>query len=75
MKTNLRKRAEKAPVQRQKRIVCLLSDDEARIIDRYLEKYKITNRGRWYREVILGFIRKNEENDCPTLFTEHDMRR
>ena len=45
------------------------------IVDRYLEKYKITNKSRWLRETILMFIHKNMEEDYPTLFGEHDMAR
>ncbi len=61
--------------KREQRIVCLMSDEELRIVDRYLAKYKITNKSRWFRETILGFIHKNMEDDYPTLFGEHDMRR
>lgn len=61
--------------KRQQRIVCLMSDDEMKIVDRYLERYKITNKSRWFRETILRFIHKNMEDDYPTLFGEHDMRR
>ena len=49
--------------------------EEQLIVDRYLEKYKITNKSRWLRETILMFIHKNMEEDYPTLFGEHDMRR
>ena len=52
-----------------------MSEEELRIVDRYLEKYKITNKSRWLRETILMFIHKNMEEDYPTLFGEHDMRR
>ena len=61
--------------KREQRIVCLMSDEELRIVDRYLAKYKITNKSRWFRETILGFIHKKMEDDYPTLFGEHDMRR
>lgn len=61
--------------KREQRIVCLMSDEELRIVDRYLAHYKITNKSRWFRETILGFIHKNMEDDYPTLFGEHDMRR
>lgn len=61
--------------KRHQRIVCLMSEEELRIVDRYLEKYKITNKSRWFRETILMFIHKNMEEDYPTLFGEHDMRR
>ena len=61
--------------QRERRMSILLSEDEQLIVDRYLEKYKITNKSRWLRETILMFIHKNMEEDYPTLFGEHDMRR
>ena len=56
--------------KRERRMSILLSE-----VDRYLEKYKITNKSRWLRETILMFIHKNMEEDYPTLFGEHDMRR
>jgi hypothetical protein len=61
--------------KRQLRMTCLMSGDEQAIVDRYLEKYKITNKSRWLRETILMFVYKNMEEDYPTLFGEHDMRR
>ena len=61
--------------KRERRMSILLSEDEQFIVDRYLEKYKITNKSRWLRETILMFIHKNMEEDYPTLFGEHDMRR
>ena len=61
--------------KRTQRMTCLLSDDEQLIVDRYLEKYKISNKSRWFRETILMFIHKNMDGDYPTLFGEHDMRR
>ncbi len=61
--------------KRKQRMVCLMSDDELQIVDRYLDKYKIANKSRWLRETVLMFIHKNMEEDYPTLFGEHDMRR
>lgn len=61
--------------KRERRMSILLSEDEQQIVDRYLDKYKITNKSRWLRETILMFIHKNMEDDYPTLFGEHDMRR
>lgn len=60
---------------RHARLVCLVSDEEMRIIDRYLRKYKIVNKSRWMRETLLAFIHQNLDQDYPTLFNEHDMRR
>lgn len=72
------KKSAKASVsepKRQVRMTCLISEEEQRIIDRYLEKYKITNKSRWLRETVLMFVYKKMEEDYPTLFGEHDMRR
>ena len=60
---------------RHARITCLVSDDEMAIIDSYLRKYKIGNKSRWMRETLLAFIHQNLDQDYPTLFNEHDMRR
>lgn len=60
---------------RHSRLVCLVSDEELRIIDSYLRKYKIENKSRWMRETLLAFIHQNLDQDYPTLFNEHDMRR
>lgn len=62
-------------LKRESRMTCLMSEDERQIVDRYLEKYKITNKSRWLRETILMFVYKKMEEDYPTLFGEHDMRR
>ena len=52
---------------RKKRMVCLMSEEEV--------QYQIKNKARWLRETVLTFIRQNMEDDYPTLFKEHDMRR
>jgi len=59
--------------KREQRMVCLMSEEELRIVDRYLEKYKITNKSRWLRETILMFIHKNMEEDYPTLHCSVSM--
>ncbi|MDR0939392.1 MAG: hypothetical protein LBN29_08585 [Mediterranea sp.] len=63
------------PCKRTRRICVQLSDDEQRIVDRHLKRYKITNRSRWIRETILATIYKKMDEDYPTLFDEHEMRR
>lgn len=60
---------------RHRRIVSLVSDEENKIIDDYLKKYKICNKSNWIRETLLAFIYRNLDEDYPTLFNEHDMRR
>ena len=77
MSKEAKKRVKVAPTEpkRTRRLVCLVSEDEAAIVDRYLHRYKITNKGRWMRETMLAFICRAMEDDYPTLFNEHDMRR
>ena len=52
-----------------------LNDEEHKIVMRYLAKYNITNKSRWYRETILSHILKTLDEDYPTLFAENEMRR
>lgn len=78
MRKNKKKWLEKPSVDtiRHQRMVCLISEEEATIINGYLQKYKITNKGRWMRETLLSFIHHNMVNeDYPTLFNEYEMRR
>lgn len=53
----------------------MLNEEEYKVINNYLSKYKITNRSRWYRETIISHILRNLEQDYPTLFGENEMRR
>ena len=69
-----RKKVPPSVPPRKRRMVCL-SEEEVQIVDRYLETYQIKNKARWLRETILAFIHQNMEDDYPTLFKEHDLRR
>ena len=60
---------------RRTRLTCLVSDEEMRIINGYLKKYKISNKSRWMRQTLLVSIHTAVMEDYPTLFNEHDMRR
>lgn len=56
----------KAP--REHRISILLNDKEQQMLDRFCEKYGISNRSRLIRETLIRAILKQLENDQPTLF-------
>lgn len=74
----MRKRIDKADcgrTKRSKRITCLVSDREDEIINNYLDRFNIKNKSTWMRETILHFIYDKTENDYPTLFNDHEMRR
>ena len=57
------------------KVTFMLTEEEQKAVDRYLAKYKIMNKSRWYRETILSHILKTLEEDYPTLFAENEMRR
>ena len=76
--SNTVKKRDKVPTsvpKRKQRMVCLMSEEELRLVDAYLKKYKISNKARWLRETVLSFIHQKMEEDYPPLFKEHDMRR
>ncbi|MBQ8542361.1 MAG: hypothetical protein IKB11_06675 [Bacteroidaceae bacterium] len=60
---------------RHSRVVCLVSDEEMKIINDYLKKYKIANKSNWMRKTLLTAIYKSIDADYPTLFSEHEMNR
>lgn len=64
------------PVQglRTKRLVCCMNEKELKIVEQYLKKHKVRNKGRWMRETLLGSIYREMEANYPTLFEEHEMR-
>lgn len=57
------------------RIVFNLNDEELKVVERYLSRYNIENRSRWYRETIMTHVLRMLEEDYPTLFKENEMRR
>ncbi len=57
------------------KVTFLLNDEEQKTVARYLGRYKISNKSRWYRETIMSHILKMMEEDYPTLFKENEMRR
>ncbi|MDH6356681.1 hypothetical protein [Parabacteroides sp. PF5-9] len=57
------------------KVTFMLNDEEQKFVMRYLKRYKIENKSRWYRETILSHILKTLDEDYPTLFNENEMRR
>ncbi|MDR2495525.1 MAG: hypothetical protein LBD21_00125 [Tannerellaceae bacterium] len=56
------------------RVSLMLNEEEHKAIACYLKKYKILNKSRWYREIILQHVIKTLVDDYPTLFKENEMR-
>lgn len=79
LKTTMKKASKKCHSAngqlRTKKIQFMVSEEEYALIDFYLRKYKIMNRSRWFRQVMIGHILKTFDKNYPTLFNENEMRR
>ncbi len=53
---------------RDQRINIALNDAEMRALQRYFQKYKITNKAKFCRELIMLEVLRRFEADAPTLF-------
>ncbi len=62
-------------LSRDFRITFSLNEKEYIALNRYVDKYKISNRNRWIRETILMHVLQKMEENHPTLFNENEMRR
>lgn len=45
-----------------------LNESENRALQRYIEKYRVSNKSRFIRETLMAAILKRFEEDMPTLF-------
>ena len=50
------------------RISIMLNESEQRMLDRFCERYGVSNRSRLIRETLMKAILKKMDNDQPTLF-------
>jgi len=53
---------------RTHRHFCTLNDEENKMLERYIKKYKINNKSKFIRETLMISIIRKMEEDQPTLF-------
>ncbi len=53
---------------REYKISILLNESEIKTLDRFCEKYGVSNRSRLIRETLMRAILKRIDSDQPTLF-------
>lgn len=53
---------------RKHRITFLLNDKEMDAVNRYVARYRVQNRSKFYRETLIRAILKQFDEDAPTLF-------
>ena len=57
-----------AKEQRNNRVSIMLNDSEMRALNRFCERYTVTNRSRLIREALMRSILHRLDKDSPTLF-------
>lgn len=63
IKVNMREK-----MVRKNRISFLLNDKEMDAVNRYVKRYRVQNKSRFYRETLIRAILKQFDEDAPTLF-------
>lgn len=63
IKVNIREK-----MVRKHRISFLLNDKEMDAVNRYVKRYRVQNKSRFYRETLIRTILKQFDEDAPTLF-------
>lgn len=72
-KPNIPNRKPRTMVRKNKHVFAL-NDLEDKALERYLKKYKIENKSKFIRELLMSEVIRRLEMDSPTLF-ENDTNR
>lgn len=62
------KKYRKAQQKRTRRVSIMLNDSEMRALEKYCERYTVSNRSRLIHETLMREILKRFDRDNPTLF-------
>ena len=63
----------KLSLVRRHRAGFLLNDKELEAMEAYCKKYKIENRSKFMREIVMRFVMDKFLTDYPTLFDKQDL--
>jgi hypothetical protein len=55
-------------MKRTHKVAFLLNDEEYKVVNRFVEKYKISNSSKFMREAVIRAVLKRLDEDRPTLF-------
>ena len=53
---------------RRHKVTVMLNDSEMRALERYCERYQVSNRSRLIRTLVMQGVLKRFDADSPTLF-------
>lgn len=68
MAKNVKPKAKKVTSLRTHRQMFCLNNEENKVLNRYLSKYKVQNKSKFIRETLMVAIIRRLEKDNPTLF-------
>ena len=71
-KTNNSRPKEK--LVRNKRLTITLNEKEFRVIERFFNEYKIKNKTKFVRDLLIRSVWEKLEANAPTLFSADEMR-
>lgn len=57
-------------MNRTHRVAFMLNDEEQKILDRYVSKYKVDNVSKFLREAVMRTALRQLDEDRPTLFDQ-----
>ncbi|HKL96598.1 MAG TPA: hypothetical protein VJ856_04950 [Paludibacteraceae bacterium] len=71
MKKKVPQISAKRPInKRTHRIAFLMNDEEQKILDKYVSKYKVENVSKFVREAVIRTALRQLDEDRPTLFDQ-----
>lgn len=56
--------------KRTHKIAFLMNNEEQKILDKYVTKYKVTNVSKFVREAVIRTVLRQLDEDRPTLFDQ-----
>lgn len=59
---------------RQHTLITRLNDRELKALEQHCRRYRIDNKSRWIRQLLMQEIIRQAELDTPLLFDEGEMR-
>jgi hypothetical protein len=70
----VKKKVTKEKKPRVHKVGFMFNEDEYKAIERHIKKYKIKNKSKWLRTIIMTEVWQKMSRDYPTLFNEEEMR-
>ena len=62
--------SQRAVSKRTHKVAFLMNDDEQKILDKYVSKYKVENVSKFLREAVIRTALRQLDEDRPTLFDQ-----